>query len=65
MLLECDVFVVKGLKDIQLSASSERLLIGNHLSLQAADEAGILDDLLLVILLSSEIGEGVDDDTKN
>ena len=40
-------------------------MIGNHLSLQTADEAGILDDLLLVILLCSEICEGVDDDTKN
>ena len=37
----------------------------SNLSLQAADEAGILDDLLLVILLCSEICEGVDDDTKN
>ena len=35
-----------------------------NLSLQATDEAGILDDLLLVILLGSEIGEGVDDDSK-
>ena len=36
-----------------------------NLSLQAADEASVLDNLLLVILLRSEICEGVDDDTEN
>ena len=59
-------FLLSKACKIQLSASSQRLkVIGNDLSLQTADEAGILDDLLLVILLCPEISEGVDDDTKN
>ena len=64
MLLKCDVFVVEGLQQAR-TIIIIRLLIGNNLSLQAAYEAGVLDDLLLVVLLCSEISECVDDDTKN
>ena len=65
VLLKCDVFVVESLQDIIISFIAKIGKIGKNLSLQTADEAGILDDLLLVILLCSEIGEGVDDDTEN
>ena len=34
-------------------------------SLQATDEAGVLDDLFFVGFLCSEISEGINDDTKD
>ena len=37
----------------------------SNLSLQAADEAGILDNFLLDLFLRPEVCEGVDDDTED
>ena len=36
-----------------------------NLSLQATDEASVLDDLFFVCFLCSEISEGINDDTKD
>jgi len=41
------------------------ILVVKCLSLQATDEAGVLDDLFFVGFLCSEISEGIDDDTKD
>ena len=38
---------------------------GNHLPFEAANKAGILDDLLLGLLLGPQVGKGVDDDTED
>ena len=38
---------------------------GNHLPFEAANEAGVLDDLLLGLLLGPQVGKGVDDDTED
>ncbi len=36
-----------------------------HLPFKSTDKAGVLDDLLLGLLLGPQVGESVDDDTKN
>ena len=38
---------------------------GNYLPFEAANKAGILDDLLLGLLLGPQVGKGVDDDTED
>lgn len=34
-------------------------------TIQAANEAGVLEDELLLLLLTSQIGKSIDDDTEN
>ena len=65
VLLKCHIFVVEGLKCAKYNYHDRHQKDCYNLSLQAAYEAGVLDDLFLVVLLRSEIREGVDDDTEN